>query len=278
MGIWKKILLGFLIVNVPAILMMVGLPIAIINYPFSCGTLVGVLLAIVGFILSVYLSWWWWGVMVVKWKVYAYANIHEDDWKTLYDLSVKTYLSWPVGSVYNELERWSADQLQFKKAIIERIYEEIEFEKLKYGFQLPGYQKYDLRKRDVLISLLCLFLFLVCVVYLAVSFENLLVLLLFGVVVLISWSELRLYKVLLMRHGSIELTNESISVTSGNPFTYQWVELDEVKMISGKSGYELVLTQNEEAKIIDLSLYKIDDFDLFWRQVEVYSGRAHSGH
>ena len=275
MKIWKKILLGLLSVNVPIVIMMIGLPIVIIKYSLNKESIIGIFIAIVVFIMSIYLSWLWWGIVIVKWKIYSYKNTDVDNWKKLYNLSLKTYLSWPVDSIYNKYEKWGVGELLIRDAINSKILEELEFERLKYDYDLSSYQKYNLNKTDSIISLLSLSLFLACVVYLTVSFENIFILLLFVIVILISWNELSRYKVLFLKQGSIELTNEYIRINAYDVSTYRWIELDNVEMRFGKIGYQLELTQNEKVKIIDLSMYKIQDQVEFWRQVEVYIDRAY---
>ena len=83
----RVVLVGHLFINLPIILMTIGLPIAIfISFEDLLFQLIGAVLAFVlGLIASVLL----WSYLITKWRLWAFKQVAEEDWYTLKEMAVR---------------------------------------------------------------------------------------------------------------------------------------------------------------------------------------------
>jgi len=92
MTIWKAIFVGQLIVNVPAVCIMIAiLFLGILIVPWPLALLAGSLLA-----------WLWWSYTVPRWRDWAIRN--GNDAARLQKFAVRTGLTWPRGSLLEKTE------------------------------------------------------------------------------------------------------------------------------------------------------------------------------
>jgi hypothetical protein len=90
--IWKAILIGQLIVNVPAVFIMTAAAfLGVFVVPWEFALLSGGLLA-----------WIWWSFSVVRWRNWAIRK--GNDPARLEKLAVRTGLTWPRGSRFEKPE------------------------------------------------------------------------------------------------------------------------------------------------------------------------------
>jgi hypothetical protein len=89
---WKAILVGQLIVNVPAVCIMIGvLFLGVLIVPWPLALLGGSLLA-----------WIWWSFTVPRWREWAIRR--GNDVERLQKFSVRTGLTWSKGSPFEKTE------------------------------------------------------------------------------------------------------------------------------------------------------------------------------
>jgi hypothetical protein len=92
MTIWKAILTGQLIVNLPAVAIMIAvLFLGVLMAPWPFALLAGSLLA-----------WIWWSFTVPRWRDWALK--HGINPERLQKFSVRTGLTWPKGSPFERTE------------------------------------------------------------------------------------------------------------------------------------------------------------------------------
>ena len=115
-SIKQVILVGQLIVNVPVMLFMFGLP-CLTWYLFLEGWLLPIS-AILGFALA----WTWWSFSIVFWRIWAFTNTSKKDWSHLETTAIDSQLIWPEGHFFEKTEiRTKAQQEK-----IHAIHKEIE--------------------------------------------------------------------------------------------------------------------------------------------------------
>jgi hypothetical protein len=90
--IWKAIVVGQLIVNLPAVCIIVATAfVGALMVPWEIAALAGALLA-----------WLWWSYSVVRWRNWAIRNGNDPD--RLQKFAVRTGLTWPKGSLFEKTE------------------------------------------------------------------------------------------------------------------------------------------------------------------------------
>lgn len=94
LGINKAILVGQLVVTIPALLIMIGL--IVLGFLFFSPFWYLILAA------SAIISWAWWAVAVPRWRNWAIQHGCNAD--ELHDMAVATGLEWPRGSIFEKTE------------------------------------------------------------------------------------------------------------------------------------------------------------------------------
>jgi hypothetical protein len=90
--IWKAIIVGQLVVNVPAVVLMIGAAfVGMKIVPWQIALIAGSLLA-----------WIWWSYTVARWRNWAVRNGYDPD--RLQKFAVRTGLTWPSGSLLEKTE------------------------------------------------------------------------------------------------------------------------------------------------------------------------------
>lgn len=92
--VWKAILIGWLVVNIPALIIMLGILIIGLTIKPSLWWL----FLIIGSILG----WTWWSFTVPCWRRWAHRNGTNPD--KLQKVAVATGLTWAKGSVFEKTE------------------------------------------------------------------------------------------------------------------------------------------------------------------------------
>ena len=100
---------------------LISVYLPVLFFVISC-VLLGELLMfkdiIIAFILlvSIAISWIWWGYQVVKWKYWAFSSVSEEESHKLYIKAIEVGLIWPSGSLFNKTEIWSkTDRVNWSK-------------------------------------------------------------------------------------------------------------------------------------------------------------------
>ena len=91
-SIWKAILVGQLVVNLPAVAIMIAaLFLGFFGVPWPLSLIIGSLVA-----------WVWWSYTVPRWRDWAhYRGVNPD---RLQKVAFRTGLTWPRGSLFERTE------------------------------------------------------------------------------------------------------------------------------------------------------------------------------
>ena len=100
--LYKTIIVGHLVINVPVVLLSFGLP--IIAFNLFDGSVLKIVFSIIGFILGIGISWLLCSLLITKWRLWAFNQIHEDDWYKLKELAIINKLIWDDGSDFESTE------------------------------------------------------------------------------------------------------------------------------------------------------------------------------
>jgi hypothetical protein len=85
LGVWRAVLIGWLIVNVPAMIIMLGI--------FLIGTTIEFKLWWVFLALGFFLGWAWWSFTIPRWRNWALSRGVPAE--RLQKLTVAVGLTWP---------------------------------------------------------------------------------------------------------------------------------------------------------------------------------------
>ncbi len=168
----QLILLGHLIVNMPVVLLLFGLP--ILTWKLSGGLdNLGYQFIIAAFALLIgfKLAWIWWSVFITKWRIKAFYSTHEDNWISLKKMAIKTGLIWPEGYDFEKTELRLPEQQQAIMQIKERIFELEQVEEIKHDLRTPDKISFKFNNKDVRIELLIRF-FVLAVAVAIIIFSN----------------------------------------------------------------------------------------------------------
>lgn len=94
LSIWKAIAIGWLFVNIPALIIILSITITGFNIATRLWWL--------WLIISVVLGWTWWSYTIPRWRRWAHRNGTPLD--KLHKVAVLTGLVWPKGSILEKTE------------------------------------------------------------------------------------------------------------------------------------------------------------------------------
>jgi hypothetical protein len=108
-SIWKAILIGQLIVNLPALIIVFGVSGVGIAFVFLMKAVLSsfsdstfLIGALVSIIIGALIGWLWWSFSVPRWRKWALQNGAPED--KLQKWAVITGLVWPKGSFFEKTE------------------------------------------------------------------------------------------------------------------------------------------------------------------------------
>ena len=168
----QLILVGHLYVNVPVLLLLLGIP--VLAWKLSAGlNNLGYqfIIAAFGMLIGFKLAWIWWSVFITKWRINAFSAADEDNWISLKKMAVKTGLIWPEGYDFEKTELRSPEQQQKIMQIKERIFELEQIEEIKHDLRTPDKICFHYNNKDVGIELFVRF-FVVAVAVAIIVFSN----------------------------------------------------------------------------------------------------------
>ena len=83
-------------------------------------------IVLVSLFVAIGIGWIWWSYKIVKWKCWAFSQVGITESRKLYQKALEVGLIWPVGSVFNKTEIWTAKDKRKWKDInpgIRKIFE-----------------------------------------------------------------------------------------------------------------------------------------------------------
>ncbi len=106
---------GFLIVNLPLLIIIIGIPIALsylIVGNFGDGGIIGK-----SIVPCIILGWLWWSYTLPKWRLWAVKNV--EDIYQLFEDGISAGLMWPVGHFFQKTEINPPNQKSELRQILE---------------------------------------------------------------------------------------------------------------------------------------------------------------
>jgi len=94
LGVWKAIMIGWLVVNTPALIIMLSILII--------GLAIDPRIWWLSLIVGVILGWTWWSYTIPRWRLWAHRKGAQPD--KLQRVAVATGLTWAKGSVFEKTE------------------------------------------------------------------------------------------------------------------------------------------------------------------------------
>ena len=274
----KVILVGQLWINVPNVLLIIVLPLAV-------GFWIGesrLFLSIIGIILAlaagIALAWLWWATLITYWRIWAFHRIPEDDWLRLRQLAKKTKLIWEKDSGYEKLERRNPRQAEQIRAIEERLEELEQVELIQLDLITPDQKGYPFNTSDVLPEIAVYLLLWVVILALVRTAQYALAGLLTIVTLFQGWP-LRHWSHLFSKKDYLLIDDTGIETIYPRQRRYEWREMDAlaIRKEERKLLIRMIGQDEETFDTIELRYYQIPDMDLFAQRVEMFVQRYVEG-
>jgi len=102
--LYKLILAGQLGINLPVILLIIGLP--LLAFFLIDNLALKIILMILLLILGIVLAWTLWSILITKWRIWAFSQVEDPaDLIKLKDLAIQTALIWEDGHTFEKTEK-----------------------------------------------------------------------------------------------------------------------------------------------------------------------------
>jgi len=270
--LYKIILVGHLMINVPALLMTFGLP-AIAFFLFEHVAL-KIIFAVGGFVLGIALSWKLWSLLVTKWRLWAFNQVEEGDWHELKELAIINKLIWPDGSEHELKEIRSTKEEEQLSNIAEKISEQEQIEEIKLDLNTPKELSFKFNKREILVESISKLLVLAVSIGLLVTNQ-----LIFGgillTVVLFYGNSYKLIKHTFSNEDYLVISERGISLKYPKNESITWEEMTSLTINAEKRKMTIIKREHNKDKKIECELWrcKIHDYRTFEKQVKVYIDR-----
>ncbi len=270
--LYKFIIVGHLMINVPAILISFGLP-ALVLY-FIETIWLKLILMFIAFLLGLGISWLLWSILVTKWRLWAFQNVDEDDWIKLKELAIQHYLIWEDGSDFEKTElRNPIEQFQISE-ISERLLELEEVEDIKLNLITPESIGYQFNKKEIYAETISLTLLLIAVVGLIFTAQYILALIMLAIIIF-NGDGFKQINHLLNNKDYIVLSNQGIQLEFPERQFIPWEEVATVSIDIKSRKMAIFKKDGDDFDVhtVELWRYKISDYPLFRRRVRVFIER-----
>ncbi len=270
--LYKFIIVGHLIVNIPALILSLGLPIAIFNLIDQ--TPLNFVLACISFILGIGLSWLLWSLIIPKWRVWAFSQIHKGEWQTLKDLAVKNYLIWDNEHAYSKTEiRSEKDQIIIKK-INEEINEQEEINLIKLDLSMHSELRYKLKKTEIYGEAFSKLMVMIFATILIITNQVILGLVLLALIFIIG-DNINPFKYFTDNDDYLIINNKGIYVNYPKTNFVDWSTIDSLSLdpIHKQMIIKLNKERGEQKITYELKMFKIGDFKKFENEITVMVDR-----
>lgn len=270
--LYKLILIGHLWVNIPIFILCFGPLILVFNY-FE-NILLKLLLSAVLFIIAIVVSWLYWSVMITKWRIWAFNQVHEDDWIMLRELAVDYKLIWEAGSFFEGTEiRNEKEKLEVNE-INDRLFELEQVEEIRVDLLIPEIKGYRLSKIQNLAEIgAIIFLLTITIIslFLDVHFLGLILL----PFLLYDIHKLNFFPKVFIQKDFLIFSKAGIQIGFSENGLIKWEEIVHYKIDKDLRTMTIYL-QNEKTETVELWRLKISDYNFFNRTVNTFFYRFKS--
>lgn len=249
------ILVGHLWTTSLILTLSLALPAGIVffTYPFFHPLLV-LLLAFLGFVTGLAVSWLWWSYIIPHWRIWAFNSVSEDDWVDLQNKAIQYRLIWPTHSSFNQTEIRSPEIEQQIAYIDERILELREVEDIKLDLELPDQSLYFLNTKRFGFTVVLFLLMIVSGIVMCL--ENWLGLIVVLSALLVGYPLLPYFSFLREREPLLIIDEQGIKANLGKTPHLAWKEIESIYI--SDDARELIFYKKNDAETIRFKLDYID--------------------
>ena len=270
--LYKTIIVGHLVINVPVVLLSFGLP--IIAFNLFEGSVLKIVFSIIGFILGISISWLLWSLLITKWRLWAFNQIHEDDWYKLKELAIINKLIWDDGSDFELTEiRTNEDNEQIIE-IAERISEQEQVEEIKLDLSTPKELRFKFNKKEILAESISKLLLIAVSIGLFSTNQIILGFILLGIIMFYGDSY-KLLKHVFNNKDYLLINEKGIVLLFPEEQRIDWEMINKLAINIEDRKMIILKVENEKYVKIDCELwrYNIKDYRKFLKQIKVFVDR-----
>lgn len=266
----RVVLVGHLFINLPIILITIGLPTAIfISFEDLLFQLIGSVLAFVlGLITSVLL----WSYLITKWRLWAFNQVAEEDWYTLKEMAVRHKLIWDDGSDFERLEIRKPEEVLDVFHISEKINEQEQIEKLRLNLDMPEKLSYRLSKKDIIIEFFSILLVLsISILGFWFDYYHFIISLILICCIVPSLKNLKGLIYIFDKKYFLIISTEGIELHYPKSEFIRWEDIHSLSVNQMTGVMEIIRISGEQTSKLKCELRKftITDYRQFIRQIDI---------
>jgi len=271
-NLYKLIIVGHLVVNLPIILMVVGLPV-LLNQLVD-GLLLKGFVTLFGFLFGICLAWLFWSFLITKWRIWAFSQVPEDKLIRLKELAIDNALIWQDNNVFEKTELRSQEEAKKIDAITQKIAEQEQKEEIELSLNTPKKIGYRLSKKQIFIEFIAMVLVAtVSVVSLFTDFYYLGIIM-FGIVAFY----LKNIKYLIASLNSedyFQLKNEGIQIGFSEKGVIDWYNIEKISIDKDQREMLIDLKKPQKGKQIKFELWRLHAYNYhdFRRKINLFIER-----
>lgn len=268
----KIILVGHLMINVPAVIISFGLPIMAFNLIES--TVLRIIFSMVGFILGIVLSWLLWSFLITKWRLWAFKQIEEDNWYKLKELAIINKLIWDDGSDFELTEIRTIEENEQIIDIAERISEQVQIEEIKLDLNTTQELRFKFNKSGILAESILKLLLVIVSIGLVFTNQILLGFLLLGIV-LFYGDSFKLVKHAFHNKDYLVINEKRILLNYPKAESFYWEEISKLTINAEQRKMIIVKKNGDKLEEINCELgrFNIKNYRKFKHQIRVFIDR-----
>ncbi len=259
-------------INVPILLICFGLPLIAFNVIEN--TALKILFSIAGFTLGISISWFLWGVLVTKWRLWAFNQVKEDDWHKLKELAIVNKLIWDDGSEFESREIRTNSENEQIIEIAERINQQEQIVDIKLDLKTPKELRFKFNKKEIIAESISKIVVLVVVVGLFLTNQIIMGLILLGIILLMGDSY-KLVKHAFNTKDYLIINDRGVRLHYPEDQFISWEDIDKVAINVEQRKMIFIKIENDKVSTIDCELWRfnIKDYRKFRKQVKVFIDR-----
>jgi hypothetical protein len=243
--LYKYIIAGHLMINVPAFIISLGLPILVFNLIENL--LLRIILILFSFVVGVAISWLLWSVLITKWRLWAFNRVDEDYWVRLKELAIENRLIWEDGNDFGQTEIRNAKDDSEITEISERISGLEQIEEIKLDLQIPEKVGYKFKRSEIIVESLSKIL--VLTVALGLLFTNKFVLSLILLVIIIFYGDsYRRIPHIFNNNDYLIVSNKGIQIEFPKSQFISWQDIERIEI--HKEDKKMIIVRSSQEKIV----------------------------
>lgn len=270
--LYKTILVGHVVIHVPALLLSIGLP--IIAFTVFDALVYKIAFAIITFIIGIVTSWLLWSLLITKWRLWAFNQIHEEDWYKLKELAIINKLIWDDGSAFELTEIRTNEENEYILEITEKIREQEQIEEIKLDLSTPEELRFKFNKKEILAELISKILLLAISIVLFFTNQITLGFIFLGII-LIYGDSYKLLNQLFNNEDYLSINEKGIVFLLPDEQRIDWEDIDKLAINIEERKMMILKVENEGYVKINCELWRFDirDYRKFQKQVQVFADR-----